>query len=173
MSNWNRARICGENFNGTSGLADDQPDTDLFYTWGALMAYVAAAEITDVNPWQGWTLTRRAGETFRLGPLLTPAGHATVTATAETLTVEAEYGLALKTNATGRLTHTWLTPDRCATVLPAGSDTPWLEVTHDGRVRPGTATVDGASLAYDSATGRVTIPAGDAPRRVEILFEKS
>jgi len=170
MANWQRARICGENFNGTSGQADDQPDTDLFYTWGALMAYVAAAELSDVNPWQGWTVTRRPGETFRLGPVLTPAGEAVIEATGEMLSVAADNGLALKTDAIGRLTHTWLAPDRCAAVLPAGSGSQWLEVTHDGRARSGTATLNGAPLAYDAATGRITIPASDAPRRVEILF---
>jgi putative isomerase len=173
MANWERARICGENFNGTTGQADDQPDTDLFYTWGALMAYVAAAELSDINPWQGWTVTRRPGETFRLGPLLTPAGEAVITAEGEMLTVEADNGLALKTNITGRLAHLWPTPERCATVIPPSDAECWLEVTIDGRTKAAQATLDGKPLAYDAATGRVVLPASDAPQRLDITFDKA
>jgi len=173
MANWQRARICGENFNGTTGQADDQPDTDLFYTWGALMAYVAAAELSDVNPWQGWTVTRREGETFRLGPCLTPAGRATIEATGDHLSVEAEYGLTLKTNVTGRLTHLHLSAERCAVVMPPGPAGTWFEVVWRGRAQPANAMLDDTPLAYDAATGRATLPANDVPRRLDITFDQA
>ncbi|KAA0020393.1 glycoside hydrolase family 37 [Salinicola corii] len=44
-------RICGENFHAETGAVTDQPDTDTFYSWGALMAALAIAQIGDVTPW--------------------------------------------------------------------------------------------------------------------------
>jgi putative isomerase len=40
---WRKGQ-CPENFNAESGLADDQPDTDLFYGWGGLMPLIATLE---------------------------------------------------------------------------------------------------------------------------------
>ena len=171
MSNWERARICGENFNGTSGQADDQPDTDLFYTWGALMAYVATAEQTDINPWQGWTVTRRAGETYRMGPCLSPAGDVMVEATEDQLTLTAENGFVLRTDIVGRLTHLHLTPDHCAVVVPPIDAECWLEVTLNGQARPAQATSDGETLTYDAATGRVALPASETAQRLDIALD--
>ncbi len=170
MENWERARICGENFNGTSGQADDQPDTDLFYTWGALMAYVATAELSDVNPWQGWTVTRRDGETYRLGPMLTPAGDATVEATGDTLAVTTENGLTLTTNMTGRLNHLHLTATDCSVFIPAGSGDRWVEITVAGDKRAANATLGGDTLAYDPAEGRIILPVTESIQRLDIVF---
>jgi putative isomerase len=41
--NWNQ-RLCGENFNAETGEVLDQPDTDGFYSWGALLAAIRALE---------------------------------------------------------------------------------------------------------------------------------
>ena len=41
--NWNQ-RLCGENFNAETGEVLDQPDTDGFYSWGALLAAIRAIE---------------------------------------------------------------------------------------------------------------------------------
>ncbi|MBC6439276.1 MAG: hypothetical protein GDA49_02465 [Rhodospirillales bacterium] len=57
MQNSCDERICGENFSATTGRAADQPVTDFFCTGGRSMAAVAVAEISDMNPWQGWTAT--------------------------------------------------------------------------------------------------------------------
>ncbi len=46
-----RERICGENFHPETGAITDQPDTDSFYSWGALMAAMAVAQTVDVTPW--------------------------------------------------------------------------------------------------------------------------
>ena len=48
-------RQCPENFNAVSGIALDQPDTDSFYTWGALLPYLAVVDAdvkSNPNPWQ-------------------------------------------------------------------------------------------------------------------------
>ena len=45
-------RQCPENFNAVSGIALDQPDTDSFYTWGALLPYLAVVDAeSKENPW--------------------------------------------------------------------------------------------------------------------------
>jgi putative isomerase len=64
---WRKGQ-CPENFNAESGLADDQPDTDLFYGWGGLMPLIAALEIARVTPWAGCEIDLRPG-TWSLGPL--------------------------------------------------------------------------------------------------------
>ena len=64
---WRKGQ-CPENFNAESGLADDQPDTDLFYGWGGLMPLIATLEISRLTPWAGWEVALRP-DTWRLGPL--------------------------------------------------------------------------------------------------------
>jgi putative isomerase len=41
--NW-KQQLCGENFNAETGEVLDQPDTDGFYSWGALLAAMKALE---------------------------------------------------------------------------------------------------------------------------------
>jgi putative isomerase len=69
---WRKGQ-CPENFNADSGLADDQPDTDLFYGWGGLMPLIATLEISRLSPWAGWEVDLQPG-TWSLGPLRI-AGH--------------------------------------------------------------------------------------------------
>jgi putative isomerase len=83
---WDRDRHCGENFSAVSGEVLDQPDTDSFYAWGALMAYLAVADVVDVDPWHGWTV-RNDGVDVRVGPLRVPGGQGTVTIESGRLTV--------------------------------------------------------------------------------------
>ena len=39
-----RERLCGENYNADTGAIHDQPDTDGFYAWGALLAAVMVVD---------------------------------------------------------------------------------------------------------------------------------
>jgi putative isomerase len=64
---WRKGQ-CPENFNAESGLADDQPDTDLFYGWGGLMPLIATLEIVRCTPWAGWEIDLRPGK-WSLGAL--------------------------------------------------------------------------------------------------------
>ena len=50
------SRKCPENFNAVTGDAFDQPDTDSFYGWGALMPFIALAEEIGLSPWDGSTM---------------------------------------------------------------------------------------------------------------------
>ena len=46
---WSR-RICAENYNAVTGEPLDQADTDSFYSWGALLAYMVSAGTRKRNP---------------------------------------------------------------------------------------------------------------------------
>jgi putative isomerase len=78
MKSWRTDRIAAENYNAVTGEAMDQGDTDPFYIWAALLPMMAVGEICDFDPWRGWTITN-SGEDVSIGPMLTPAGSATVT----------------------------------------------------------------------------------------------
>ncbi|PAU75166.1 MGH1-like glycoside hydrolase domain-containing protein [Halomonas salipaludis] len=73
QSGWEH-RVCGENFHAETGAITDQPDTDTFYTWGALMPALSIAEVCDVTPWDGLSIAsdRLDGP---LGPLQTALGR--------------------------------------------------------------------------------------------------
>jgi putative isomerase len=77
---WRKGQ-CPENFNAESGLADDQPDTDLYYGWGALMPLIATLDISRLTPWAGWEIELKPG-TWSLGPLRV-GGHDIKIAAAE------------------------------------------------------------------------------------------
>lgn len=64
-----RRRQCPENFNAETGEADDQPDTDLFYSWGALMALLPVIDLISLTPWDGWSL-RHPESNLEFGPIL-------------------------------------------------------------------------------------------------------
>ena len=167
MANWREDRICGENFNADTGRADDQPDTDLFYTWGALMAYPAVAEISDVNPWQGWTLTHPGPESLALGPFRCPAGEARIEADGEWLTLHVDGVPRLRTNVSGRWTNLTLGPRSLAAELPAGEGA--RAVALPGATIAG-ASLDGRPLGPDSG-GTIALPPTAAPARLEIAFK--
>ena len=154
MVNW-RDRICGENFNADSGRADDQPDTDLFYTWGALMAYPAVAEISDVNPWQGWTLTHPGTEALDIGPFRCPAGAARIRADGEWLTLEIDGAARLRTNAPGRWTGLCLDAGALVVDAPAGDGDRVVELP-------------GATIAAAGLDGRPLTVADDGLARVAL-----
>jgi putative isomerase len=77
---WRKGQ-CPENFNADSGLADDQPDTDLFYGWGGLMPLIATLELSRLTPWAGWEVELKPGK-WSLGPLRI-AGHEITLAAAD------------------------------------------------------------------------------------------
>ncbi len=84
---WSRERQCAENYNAATGAVTDQPDTDTFYGWGALLPWLAVAEIVQVDPWSGDTVLRHPGEALRLGPLRSALGEAEVVCTADGLSL--------------------------------------------------------------------------------------
>ena len=168
MVNW-EDRICGENFNADSGRADDQPDTDLFYTWGALMAYIAVAEISDVNPWQGWTLNHRPGEPVALGPFRSPAGEARIEGDGEWLALEIDGVSRLRLDGKGRWTDLRLGPGSLAIEAPPDERERTVVLP---AARIASASFDGAPLATTGeAEGAVVLPPSDSRLRLEVAYE--
>ena len=43
---WSTSRHVHENYNAISGLADDVPNSDRFYHWGALLALIEFMELS-------------------------------------------------------------------------------------------------------------------------------
>lgn len=102
MAAWRERRIAAENYNATSGEPMDQPDTDPFYVWAGLLPLMAVGEISDIDPWQGWTLTN-AGKAVRLGPVASPAGSVSVIIEDGVLSLERAGSRLLSTDFRGRL----------------------------------------------------------------------
>jgi putative isomerase len=140
MRNWEASRHCGENFSAVTGAILDQPDTDPFYAWGALLALIDVAETIDVDPWAGWTLTNH-GEDVALGPLLTPVGPTTVTVRGGRLALTADGRVLVATDARGRWSRLRVEPGRFEGVAPAdasGTRTLWLPHVPRATVRAAT-----------------------------------
>ncbi|MGH6961887.1 MAG: MGH1-like glycoside hydrolase domain-containing protein, partial [Dongiaceae bacterium] len=113
---WAR-RNCPENYSAVTGEALDQPDTDSFYGWGALMPAMAVGEVTDVNPWNGWEITHGLGDAT-VGPLLTPAGPAFVQSVAAWMKVIIGGDTVLQATVPGRYRHIELGERAIRLVLP-------------------------------------------------------
>lgn len=116
LGEWAR-RNCPENYNAITGEALDQPDTDSFYGWGALMPYMVVGEITDVNPWNGWEMTHGPVESL-VGPLQTPIGLAYVQSVYKWMKVIVGGATVLQATVPGRYRQVMLSETNCRLVLP-------------------------------------------------------
>jgi putative isomerase len=112
-----KSRLAPENFNAVTGKALDQPDTDPFYSWTALMPLMAVAEIMDFDPWDGWCL-RNGRDELSLGPLNSPVGHVTVSRSRGWLRMTAENGFSLETNIQPGITGITISTDAMRFTLP-------------------------------------------------------
>ena len=128
---WREARFCAENYGAQDGAITDQPDTDTFYGWGALMPAMAVAEVCDVSPWDGWSVAN-SGEDVGMGPLRCPCGWARCEVRGGVLAVSVEERPVLRTNVRGRLRHLRLGRDSLRLELPPSrpvpGERPWLEL---------------------------------------------
>ena len=102
MAAWRERRIAAENYNASTGEPMDQPDTDPFYIWAGLLPLMAVGEISDVDPWQGWTLVN-SGKATRLGPVASPAGSVSIIVQDGVLSLERGGARLLSTDFMGRL----------------------------------------------------------------------
>jgi putative isomerase len=158
-------RKCPENFSAATGEAFDQPDTDDFYGWGALMPFIALGERIDVSPWDGWSLTRGiAGE--QVGPVHSPWGALELSAEAGAMTVRIDGRLRLATSVE-RLTRLEFDGNAIRAVLPPGPAGAWLAVPGGG---VSSARLDGAALTGRRERDRLvfTLPARTAPVKLEL-----
>jgi putative isomerase len=77
LQGWEKRRLSPENYHPETGEGLDQPDTDPFYSWSALLPFIAHACIMNFSPWRGWQL-RNDGDDFVIGPVMTPLGYVTI-----------------------------------------------------------------------------------------------
>lgn len=128
---WREARFCAENYGAQDGAVTDQPDTDTFYGWGALMPAMAVAEVCDVSPWNGWSVAN-SGEDVKLGPMRCPCGWARCEVRGGVLAVSVDDRPVLRTNVRGRLRDLRLETASLGLELPlpasAPGERPWLEL---------------------------------------------
>ena len=128
---WRESRHCAENYGSRDGAVTDQPDTDTFYGWGALMPAMAVAEVCDVSPWDGW-LVANSGEALRMGPLRCPCGWARCEVRDGVLALRVDDRPLLRTNARGRLRDIRLEERALSLTLPpsqpASDEAAWLEL---------------------------------------------
>jgi putative isomerase len=114
---WDDRRLCPENYNADTGEALDQPDTEGFYGWGALMPMLGVAEVMDVNPWGGWEVVN-SSDPAKLGPAQTPAGPITLRREHGTLELYRDRSLLLATTVPGRITQIRIEPRFLELSLP-------------------------------------------------------
>ncbi|WP_118134401.1 trehalase family glycosidase [Oceanicella sp. SM1341] len=106
--NW-AAREAGENYSAETGEVRDAPDTDPFYTWGAMLPLMAVGQVMDVTPWAGWEI-RHDGTPLRLGPVTSPAGQVLLESAAGRLSLSRGEAGLLETDFRGRLGGITLAP---------------------------------------------------------------
>ena len=174
MAEWSTHGRCPENFNAVTGEACDQPDTDPYYAWGALMPALGVAEVMDVTPWNGWELTHAADGS--LGPILAPGGRAVVETRDGVLTLLLDGTPFLRTNLTGRFRRLSVGALGVQVTVPPTADrrdgTFWLEFpAYAGRMALA-AHLAGAEVAVEAAaTGlRVALRSSDAPAIFELVL---
>jgi putative isomerase len=172
---WAR-RNCPENYSAVTGEALDQPDTDSFYGWGALMPTMAVGEITDVNPWNGWEITHGLGDSS-VGPLLTPAGPAFVQSVSAWMKVIVGSDTILQATVPGRYRHIELGEHAIRLVLPpipADDDAKrWLAFPQVPRGRVTSARLGTQALAPELTAEEGTgsyfrLPPTTAPQPFEL-----
>ena len=156
-----RQRLCGENYNAETGAIRDQPDTDAFYSWGALLPALAAAEQMDFTPWSGWSVMGPPPGTH-LGPLLTPLGPCFLRAGNHDWRLEHTDGrVLLETSLAGRIAELSLDGPAVAALLPPiDRDDVWIAFPDAGLTR---GRLEGRVL--EARDGRFALPANPEAAR--------
>jgi putative isomerase len=151
---WRERRLCPENYNATTGEPLDQPDTEGFYTWGALLPLMGVGQVCDVTPWDGWEL--RNGPDAALGPLESPVGAITVARADGWLTLSRGTTILLRTDLS-RMTELSLSPVLVSLRVPddAAECTLILPGIAPGRVVA--ARLDGAALDWRAQGGGIAL----------------
>ena len=85
-----------------TGEGLDQPDTDPFYSWSALLPFMQHARAMSFLPWQGWQL-RNEGEDYSIGPVISPLGNVTVTRRGATITLTRGTETVFTSDTQGRI----------------------------------------------------------------------
>jgi putative isomerase len=154
---WDGRRFCPENYNAKTGEPLDQPDTDAFYSWGALMAVLGVARIMDISPWYGWEITND-GEEATLGPIASPVGPVAVAIEGGALTLAKGSRSLLVTNVRGTISNLLFGERVISLVLPAAIDKDVF--LHFPDIKPENVQgsyIDGVPVAFTSLARGVAL----------------
>jgi putative isomerase len=157
---WRKGQ-CPENFNAESGLADDQPDTDLYYGWGGLMPLIATLDISRLTPWAGWEIELKPG-TWSLGPLRIGGHDIKIAARDGWVSLHRDGIEIAATDMPGTLRRVAIAENALSCVstgggrvrIPGASIDRVIEASYDGKALPcGPALSGGVECAVPSRTG--------------------
>ncbi|SRR5271165_2447190 len=169
---WSNRRLCPENFNAETGEALDQPDTEGFYCWGALMALLGVARTMDIGPWRGWEITNE-GEA-RLGPIASPVGQVVVSIQDGVLTLARGGQRLLVTNILGPFSQIQFGENVISlTVPPISAEGAFLNLPE---IEPGSVyqlLIDQRPAAYapfDAGVSIANLPCSSEPRAIELTY---
>jgi putative isomerase len=166
-------RLCPENYNADTGEALDQPDTDGFYGWGALMPLMGVAEVTDVSPWGGWDLVN-TGEDVRIERLLSPAGWVDIAVSGGILSLERSGEALFATHLRGRFTQLLWQDGLVAMTLPPVPDEGAYEIVFPRVAMAAGVRVllDGVEHASEARPGGLVVKLAPCPtaRRLNLYL---
>jgi putative isomerase len=165
---WRERRLCPENYNTTTGEPLDQPDTDGFYTWGALLPLMGVGLICDVTPWGGWELAN--GADAELGPIESPVGAVTITRADGWLTLSLG-GRALLRTTLSHVTRLRLSPGMVSLTVPAGVADGVLVLPAIDPARVLAARHEAAPLAWRAEGGGVAVTARSGRVSLHLLSD--
>lgn len=156
---WEGRRICPENYNAETGEPLDQPDTERFYSWGALMAKLGIAAVTDVTPWHGWEIANPGGE-GKVGPLASPMGQVRLALSQGRMSLIQGERTLLDTDVTGRISQLSIASDAISLRLPPLERACFLRFPHLHAAMKPQANLDGEAIATTEEGGiLVRLPA--------------
>ncbi|MFT8719247.1 MGH1-like glycoside hydrolase domain-containing protein [Acetobacter sp.] len=159
---WKEKRISGENYNADTGLADDQADTDLFLSWGAMLPLIGVSDVMEMSPWHGWCVSWD-GSPGRLGPVTSPVGAVVLRMTEQEARLEREGQLLLAWTRPGRVSHLCIEKHFISLVFSSNSSQEKEHIILGG--------VDAASVVK-ATSGDRNLTVADSRRGAEILLEK-
>jgi putative isomerase len=159
-------RLAPENFNATTGRGLDQPDTDPFYSWTALLPMMSLADVMDIDPWDGWCL-KTIGEEIDVGPINSPIGAVHLTRRRGWIELRRAGAVMLATNIRPGISQLVL-GERLSLMLPSG-------LTGGSKLRTlksiVSAVQDGRSLPVKKNREIVLRKTGVRTERLEIQFK--
>jgi putative isomerase len=168
FASWTGRRLCPENYNPTTGEGLDQADTDPFYSWSALLPWIAVAEVMHFSAFDGWCVNPD-GPDATVPPTMTPAGPLAVERTGGALRLLRDGAAVLETStALSRLT---LSREWVAASVAAGRAGRVVKIATGG-ARLIACHLGEASCAASVANGfvTVTLPQTTTTQRLSLVF---
>jgi putative isomerase len=169
---WEANRLCPENYNAETGEALDQPDTEGFYGWGALMPLMGVAELCDFSPWDGWSVTN-TGVDWLLRQIETPLGRADIGVVDGRLTLWDGGRMVFETALQGRFEHiVWERSGIGMRVPPSGDAGGEILFPAIALMHVAHAMIDGEAIVVSSSGSGVVValPPSAVYRRLNLYL---